>query len=187
MLEVRFDTFPEIRTPRLHMREILLTDAETWFHVRTHPEVMRYLDRDPDPDVEAVRNIIATIRTNFEAGDGIAWALTLKEDPGTIFGSMAIWRIEKHNHRGEVGYAMHPDYWGKGLMAEAMEAAIQFGFHTIGLHSMEANTSVGNTASHALLKKFGFVLEGHFKENWYYKGKFSDSMIFSLLTPLTGK
>lgn len=180
MLNVQFDSFPEIETARLRMREILTADAETLFALRTHPEVTKYLDRENDKDVEVVKTLIGKIRDSFDAGDGITWGLCLHDDPKLI-GTMGIWKIDKGNHRGEVGYSMFPEYWGQGLMSEAMEATIAFGFQYIGLHSLEANTSVGNDASHALLQKFGFVQEAHFKENWYFRGKFYDSVIFSLL------
>jgi ribosomal-protein-alanine N-acetyltransferase len=182
MLHVQFDAFPEIETDRLRMREIVPADAATLFALRTDPQVTQYLDRENDKDVEVVKTLIGRIRDSFDAGDGITWGLSLLNDPKLI-GTMGIWKIDKTNHRGEVGYTLFPQFWGKGLMSEAMEATIAFGFQYIGLHSLEANTSVGNNASHALLRKFGFVQEAHFKENWYFQGKFLDSVIFSLLNP----
>jgi [ribosomal protein S5]-alanine N-acetyltransferase len=183
MLEVHFDTHPQIHTARLLLREIIPSDAEALFHIRTHPDVTRYLGRANDKDVSETVNLIHKIRASFEAGDGITWGVYLKDRPEHIIGTMGIWKIDKGNHRGEVGYTLLPEYWRQGLMSEALEAIIHFGFHQIKLHSLEGNTSVDNTASHALLRKFGFQLEAHFKENWYHDGKFSDSMIFSLLTP----
>ena len=180
MLNVQFDAFPEITTARMRMREIVVSDAEVLFALRSHPEVTKFLDRENDKDVEAAKDLIGKIRTSFDAGDGITWGLSLLDDPKLI-GTMGIWKIDKSNHRGEVGYSMFPEYWRKGLMSEAMEATILFGFQHIQLHSLEANTSVGNEASHALLRKFGFVQEAHFKENWYFRGQFYDSVIFSLL------
>jgi ribosomal-protein-alanine N-acetyltransferase len=184
MLDVHFGTHPQIHTPRLLLREIIPSDAQVLFHIRTHPDVTRYLGRDNDKDVSETANLILKIRASFEANDGITWGVCLKDRPEPLIGTMGIWKIDKGNHRGEVGYTLLPEYWQKGLMSEAMEAIIHFGFHEIKLHSLEANTSVGNEASHALLRKFGFKLEAHFKENWYHNGSFSDSMIFSLLTPL---
>lgn len=182
MLHVQFDAFPLIETARLRMREIVPEDAADLFSIRTNPLVTKYLDREDDKDVEAVKVFIDKIRASFDAGDGITWAVTLADDPKLI-GTMGIWKIDKNNHRGEVGYALLPEFWGQGLMSETMEAVIAYGFQVIGLHSLEANTSVGNAASHALLRKFGFVQEAHFKENWYFRGKFYDSVIFSLLAP----
>ena len=185
MLDVQFDAFPEFRTARLLMREIIASDAEDLFLLRTDPQITLYLDRENEQDVDSVRPIIVSIRASFEAGEGITWGLCLPGEKQLI-GTMSIWRIDKKHHRGEVGYSLLPAFWRKGLMAEAMEVAIAFAFGTIGLHSLEANTSVGNAASHALLKKFGFVQEAHFRENWYFQGQFYNSVIFSLLASNAG-
>jgi ribosomal-protein-alanine N-acetyltransferase len=49
------------------------------------------------------------------------------------------------------------------------------------LHSIEANINPDNLASANLLEKNGFKKEAHFRENFYYNGKFLDSLIYSLV------
>ena len=66
-------------------------------------------------------------------------------------------------------------------MSEAIEKVIQFGFNNMKLHSIEANINPDNLASAQLLKKFKFVKEAYFKENYFFNGKFLDSEIYSLL------
>lgn len=180
MLEINFGPFPEITTARLRLREKHESDAQDMLHLRTHPAVTKYLDRENDKDVAAVEELIRSIKDSYSKGNGISWGICLPDDP-RIIGDISIWRIDKKNHRGEVGYSLLPEYWKGGFMSEAMAEVLRFAFEEIGLHSLEANTSVGNDASHALLRKFGFVQEAHFKENWEFRGKFYDSVIFSLL------
>lgn len=180
MLEIKFGPFPEIRTPRLWLREKVEADAEDLLHLRTHPQVTKYLDRENDKDVSVVTALIRSIKESFDNGNGISWGISLSDDP-RIIGDISIWRIDKKNHRGEVGYSILPEFWKNGFMSEAMTEILRFAFEEIRLHSLEANTSVDNAASHALLRKFGFVQEAHFKENWEYRGQFYDSVIFSLL------
>jgi ribosomal-protein-alanine N-acetyltransferase len=79
---------------------------------------------------------------------------------------------------------LHPDFWRKGIMKEAVLAAIDYGFNTMKLHSIEAHINPANAASAAVLEATGFVREAYFKEDFYYKGKFTDSAIYSLLTPI---
>lgn len=183
MLDIHFDAFPVIETERLRLREIVPDDAEALYRLRRDPEVTKYLDRDNDADISVVHSLILKIRQNFEQGDGINWGVSLKDSP-LLIGNIGFWRIDKKNHRAEIGYMLEPAQWSKGLMSEALEVLLQFAFHQMKLHSIEANTAVGNRASHALLEKHGFVKEAHFRENWYYNGKFTDSFIFSKLTPL---
>jgi ribosomal-protein-alanine N-acetyltransferase len=66
-------------------------------------------------------------------------------------------------------------------MQEALLKVINYGFKVINLHSIEANVNPGNAASIKLLEKNKFVREAYFKENYFYNGKFLDTVIYSLL------
>ncbi|MDX1930714.1 MAG: GNAT family protein [Pirellulaceae bacterium] len=189
MLEIHFDSFPTLETERLLLRRITKEDAEALFALRTNPDIIRYLDRDRDKDVAAVMNLIEVMDSSFTSGDGINWGITVRSTPSSpsesnsspLVGVVGLWRINKANHRGEAGYMLHPRVWGQGIMTEAFQAVLDFGFKVMKLHSVEANTSVANTASQALLLKCGFAKEAHFRENWYYNGRFLDSLIFCKL------
>ncbi|HUM46715.1 MAG TPA: GNAT family protein, partial [Chitinophagales bacterium] len=85
--------------------------------------------------------------------------------------------------RAEIGYSLLPGYWGRGIMLESITAVIRFGFEILKLHSIEANVNPSNIPSIKLLERSGFVKEAHFKENYYFNGKFLDSAIYSLVTP----
>jgi len=98
-----------------------------------------------------------------------------------MVGYFGIWRIERDNCRGEIGYSLDPKYWGKGYMAEAFRTIIPFGFQQLHLHSMEGNINPHNESSRRILLKHGFVKEGYFRENFYFDEKFLDSEIYSLL------
>ena len=89
--------------------------------------------------------------------------------------------MQKEHYRSEIGYALNPLFQGKGIMQEAMQAIIQYGFEIMKLHSVEANVNPANEASMRLLEKNGFVKEAYFRENYYFDGKFLDSVIYSLL------
>ena len=52
-----------------------------------------------------------------------------------------------------------PEHQGKGIMREAVQAVLQFGFNTLQLKCIEAVSRTGNLRSIKLLEKFGFVLD----------------------------
>ena len=89
--------------------------------------------------------------------------------------------MQPQHCRGEIGYALKPEYWGKGFMTEALKTIIDFGFHKMNLHSIEANVNPKNQKSKKLLKRLGFRKEAYFRENYLFEGKFLDSEIYSLL------
>ena len=108
------------------------------------------------------------------------WAISIKPEEKLV-GTICLWHIVKENHRAEIGYIIHHDHQGKGLMHEAVEKVIEYGFHAMKLHSIEANVDPANSASIKLLERNNFVREGYFKENLRYDGKYFDSAIYSLL------
>lgn len=60
----------------------------------------------------------------------------------------------------DLGYAFVPEFWGLGYASEAAEACVAWGRDTMGLRSLLAIVSPGNTASIRLLQGLGFQLTG---------------------------
>ncbi len=182
MLTPNFAPFPVIVTSRLLLREVTIADAAALFLLRSDPAVLRYLDKDPEKTVDETIGLINRVKKDKENNDGILWGITVK-DSDTLVGTICFWRMQKEHYRAEIGYALHPAQQGKGIMDEAIKAVLQYGFETMQLHSVEANVNPANDASIKLLERNGFVKEAHFRENYYYNGKFLDSVIYSLISP----
>jgi ribosomal-protein-alanine N-acetyltransferase len=86
-----------------------------------------------------------------------------------------------HN-RAELGYGLYNDsYKRKGLMTEALQAVLDYGYTEMQLHRVEALTASYNTASNKVLEHFGLTFEGTLREHYYVDGIAEDSLIFSLL------
>ena len=180
MLEFNFSPFPILHTERLTLREIKLNDAEAFFALRTNPDVTKYADRFPPKSIEAIHEFIGKIIADIAANQSIAWAISPKGSD-EFMGTVNFHRTYPEHHRAEMGYQLFSEHWRKGIMSEAVRAAIDYGFNTMKLHSIEAQVNPDNEASIALLKKHGFVQEALFKENFYFDGKFLDTPVFSLI------
>lgn len=181
MLEPDFAPFPEITTARLLLRKIQPADASALYTLRTHEQVMQYIDKEPMKNVEEAKLLIEKNSNDLDNNNGITWAICLPENTESLIGTVGFWRIIKENYRAEIGYMLHAGYWRKGLMEEAVRATVAYGFTKMKLHSIEANINPHNTASAALLEKLGFVREAYFKEDYYFRGQFIDTAIYSLL------
>lgn len=183
MLDIHFSSFPTLRTPRLLLREIVPEDAEALFHMRSDERVMRYLGRPPQQDISEAVQMIANIRQMFADNEAITWGISLHDNP-VLIGTIGFWKMDKAHHRTEIGYVLGADYWRRGIMDEAMNAAIDYCFRVLDFHSIEANTDPENDASGRILEKHGFVQEAYFRENYYFNGQFLDSRIYSRVNPL---
>lgn len=86
----------------------------------------------------------------------------------------------KHK-RAEIGYEIHPNYWRKGYMSEALSKVLSHASETLGLTRIGAVVFTENTASNNLLTKMGFQKEGILKRYMYQNGKVYDTYVYSFL------
>ncbi len=180
MLEFKFQPFPILETKRMILRKLGKEDMNEIFILRTDPEVIKYIDRTPPTEVKGIEDFLIRTDADTSKNIGITWGMQLHGD-NKIIGYLSFWRTIPENHRAEIGYALMKEYWQTGLMTEAVDAILNYGFNEMKLHSVEANVNPLNTASMQLLDKFHFKKEAHFTEDYYFEGKFLDSIIFCLL------
>ena len=180
MNEQVFERFPVLQTDRLQLVRHELVHAPDMYQLRIDQDAMQFLDTHPPKSVADIEAKINENRSNFEDKIGINWIIKMKDSDEAI-GYMGIWRIDKHNNRGELGYAIKKQYWKKGIASEAAKTIINYGFSKMELHTIMANTNPLNIGSKALLIKLGFILEAHFRQDYYFDGKYLDSDIYGLI------
>ncbi len=186
MLTINFDPYPLMTTEHLSLRQIEQSDVNEIFFLRSDKKVMEFVDRPPCKSLEEASLFIEKINGLEKNNEAIQWAIILKDEIKLI-GTICYWNINKENYRAEIGYVLNPGYHGKGIMQEAMIKVLDYGFRIMKLHSIEANVNPDNASSIKLLERNKFVKEAYFKENYFFDGKFLDSVIYSLLTPIKGK
>jgi ribosomal-protein-alanine N-acetyltransferase len=159
-------TFPTLETERLTLREITQDDADGIFKNFSDPEVAKWFFEQPLTQMEQALEFIGAFRSEFEQGEGLTWAVVLKGD-GLFVGTCGYGSVEVGG-RGDMGFDLAKEQWGKGLMTEALTAAINYGFESLGLSKTEAHTDSANARAIGLLKKVGFRLEKVTEEEHYF-------------------
>lgn len=182
MLLVNFNPFPELTTERLQLRQMQREDENDFFELRSNPEIMRFIPRPIARTVADAAQLILNINNGIRQNEHITWGIALKSAP-KIIGTIGYVRMAKQNYRAEVGYLLHSDYRGQGLMQEALQAVIEYGFQVMKLHSIEGVIDPANTPSARVLEQAGFTKEAHFRENQFYNNSFHDTVHYSLLAP----
>ena len=180
MLQFNFTPFPVLETENLILRQISLDDDHEVFKLRSDAETMKFIPRPIAETIEDAQKFILECNSSIEKNELINWAISRKENHKLI-GMIGFFRMQPENFRGEVGYMLNPDFHGKGVMKEALDKALEYGFKVLNFHSIEAVIDPENISSEKLLQKAGFTKEAHFKENFFYKDEFLDTVIYSLL------
>ena len=88
---------------------------------------------------------------------------------------------KKEHRKAETGYWIFPEYWGKGIVTEAMRKVIDYGFNEMNLHRITAEVEDDHPGSIAVLKKLGFIYEGTMKECEIKNGRFINLELYALL------
>ena len=175
-----FSHIPELETERLILRQMLVRDAEDMFTYAKDPEVTQYLLWRPHANVQYTRSYLEYLAGRYRIGAHYEWAVISKET-GHMIGTCGFARIDCAHNCGELGYVLNPAYRGKGLMPEAAQRVLRFGFAVLGLHRIEARYMVQNTASRRVMEKLGMHFEGVAREAMLVKGVYRDIATCAIL------
>ncbi|MGA1868582.1 MAG: GNAT family N-acetyltransferase [bacterium] len=176
--------FPLLKTERLVLRELKVSDAPSIFDIFSRERVTKFISAKTIYSLKEAKKMIRYRKNRFKTMQGIQWAITLREKQECVIGSCGYNTPHQFFHYSNIGYELHPDYWHKGIMTEALTAIINYGFSEwffYYLNRIEALTYINSVASITLLKKLGFKEEGIRREYGYWKNKFHDLRSFSLL------
>ena len=175
-----------ISTKRLLLRKVRISDTTQVFHIFSQASVAAYYDCDRYTDISQATQWLEWNQSLYKGQglQGFRWAITFIDDPCTLIGSCGIHCVNASHHSLEIGYELAPEYWGKGIMHEALSSMIQVCFQhefPIQLNRISATTHLNNLASVRVLKKLGFIEEGVLREYGYWKGEYQTVRLFSLL------
>lgn len=171
----------ELVTSRLRLRDYGPEDLQAVHAVSGDPVVVEHLPFGPNTlaDCEAfLRRVAESARTRprrtFEV------ALTDKSN-GELVGGIRL-GVQSDVHRdASLGYILRRDLWGRGLVAEAASALVDFGFDHLDLHRIWATCAVDNIGSRRVLEKLGMKREAHLREHLWLRGRWRDSYLYAIL------
>lgn len=174
-------TFPLLQTERLLLRQFQESDIDNVFRGLSHPDVIRYYGISFET-LEDTQEQMQWFRGLEDAGTGIWWALTDRAN-GTFYGAAGLYQISTEHRKGEAGFWLLPEYWGQGLVVEAMRPILDYGFRQRQLHRIEAFVEKGNDGSGRVLQKLGFAHEGRMIDCEIKHDRFISLDIYALIRP----
>lgn len=179
---VEFGEFPQLESKRLILRQLTMHDAEFYLRNFSDPTTIELTCFEGPKDLEAAKEELREYCIdNFLNNTGIRWGITLK-DNRTLIGTCGIYKWMKSHYHAEIGYDLLPEYRKRGIMTEAMTAAIDYIFGELGLNRIYAYIDPRNIASMALVERLGFVKEGRLRESTFFRGKFWDDVVYALVS-----
>lgn len=151
--------FPDsFSTTRLRAERLTTAHFAELRRMHTDPAVMEHLG-GPMSEEASKAYLSANLRHWDEHGFGL-WIVYERRGWEPIGRALLRYVLVDTVDEIELGYALYPDHWGKGLATEIAGQCLQFAFRKLGAASVVALTSPANRASQHVLEKVGLTCHG---------------------------
>jgi len=167
----------EIQTKKLFLRQFAEDDIENVFKGLSNPNVIKNYGISYD-SLEATKEQMAWFADLEKDGTGM-WFAVCSSDNKTFYGAGGLNSLSKEHKKAEIGFWLLPDFWGQGIMKEAMPLICNFGFDKLKLHRIEGFVEAENTNCKNAMAKLDFQHEGTMKDCEIKNGKFISLEIYA--------
>lgn len=171
--------FPTIKTERFLYRQFVESDLENVFKGLSDPDIVKHygVSYKTLEETEEQMKFFADLEKNET---GIWWAIC-SLDNKTFYGAGGLNGLSKEHKKAEIGFWLLTDYWGKGIMAEALPVICKYGFDHLGLHRIEGFVETANLNCKKAMQKLDFKHEGTMKDCEIKNGEFISLDIYAKL------
>lgn len=166
-----------LHTSRLILREYVPSDADDLHEIFSDPVVMK--DCEPPYTPEQTGKALSCFMEKH-----IAFAAALANS-GKVIGHLLFYQLPM-DEKGiyEIGWFFNRAYWQQGYAYEACNALIQYGFQSLQLHKICAET-IDPIRSVSLMKKLGMTHEGTFRAHTRAPdGRWADVYWYAICNPM---
>lgn len=170
-----------IQTDRLIIREFNEDDFKSIHTYASKPEVTIYLPFGPNIEIDT--QLFLKKVTNYKFQNprcDYEFAVVLKKN-NILIGGCGIHIANIGNKEGSIEYCYDNQFWGKGYASESTNAILNFGFDKLNLHRIFGTCHPDNIGSAKVMEKVGMLKEGYLREHKFQKGRWRDSLIYSIL------
>lgn len=148
-----------IETERLLLRPFKEADKKPYAVINADPEAMRYFDApfSRERSDASIRRSHDNLKVH-----GYHFVATELKATGAFVGVIGIAKIDDQTKAVldgapdvEVGWRLHPNYWGRGLAPEGARACLKYGWDKLELPEIVAITATQNQPSRRVMEKIG--------------------------------
>lgn len=148
-------------------------------------EICATLLWDGPESISEIANWVESCQTETFEDSGYHWVVRDRTGAFTGSSGQALGAIGTRPRgepgRGDVGYWLGREYWGKGIMTEALSRLIEFGFHDLDYYKIEADVYTSNRRGLRLVERVGMKREGLVRQAYRKAGGFVDQTIYGIL------
>lgn len=156
----------EFDTERLHLRPISSEDRDDVWRNFSDPAVTRWFMEEPLTTKGEVDRIVEEWVEHRGAGTALVWAI-VPHGSNRLVGTCG-YEAYVVGGEGEIGFDLAKEFWGRGLMYEALVPVLAFGFGALGIREVVAHCYLENARAIRLLDRLGFRSTGALERSRYF-------------------
>ncbi len=168
---------PKMRSEILLLRHFVESDIDNVYKGLSHPEVIKHYGISFD-SLEATKKQM-TWFADLEKNETGIWFAVCSFNNKTFYGAGGLNSLSKEHRKAEIGFWLLPEFWGHGIMKEAIPLICDYGFDKLGLHRIEGFVETENTNCKNAMAKLNFQHEGTMKDCEIKNGKFISLDIYA--------
>ena len=146
-----------------------------------NPEITKYLSHifSYPHSMTNTENFLNSI---MDGSSGMKGFVIAHKETEEYIGQIDLVKINWINRVGTLGIVIGDSgKLGKGYGTEAIKLMQKFAFNSLNLHKLELEVRDYNDRGIACYKKCGFIEEGRIRQNHFYDGKYTDTVIMGIL------
>lgn len=145
-----------IKTPRLVLRPLCLSDLKTTHEYASDLENTKYMLFLPNEAEQETADFLRTAEREWQKARPSYYEFAIVLD-GAHIGAVSVSLLETSN-QGEIGWIINKKYWNRGYASEAAGAVLDFAKTQLRLQSVIAQCDWRNVASARVMEKIGMGL-----------------------------
>ena len=166
---------------KINLRTLVPSDARSIFENANDKNVSLYMGHMPYPyRLKDAGKFICRVQKVTKNKTGYRFGIEDKVT-GKIIGSIGADNVDRQNKNVMIGYWLGKKYWHQGFCGEAVNLFLKFLFEKIKVNMVYAYAMKPNVASQKLLLKCGFRYDGKIRQRYLRKGKYLDSLCYTIL------
>jgi ribosomal-protein-alanine N-acetyltransferase len=131
--------FKKLTSSRLVLRALKTIDISNIFALRSDAALRKYILSPLHKNEQESLDFITRITNGNKKQKHYFWGITLN-NTDKLIGTICLWNFSKDKKTAEIGYDLFASQHNKGIMSEAIQTVLKFGFEEAHFQTIEAFT-----------------------------------------------
>ncbi|MGT2911640.1 GNAT family N-acetyltransferase [Streptococcus cameli] len=171
-----------LEADRILLRPFRIEDAAAMYrNWASRTDNIQYVPWSAHTSPDFTEELIQEWIDSYTDPNSYRWGIAFKEKPDELIGDLSVVSLNPKTEAVEIGYILSKDYWGQGLMTEALKRALAFLFDEVEVNRVVIGHAKENAASGRVIQKAGLHYEGTFRQAVLLKGTLVDLVSYAIL------